>query len=250
MAISHFYYDEQIRTYLKQFCAIFDGLVVQTGIGEDGTAEQITVPTVVGSRDRVVAAIASGNTTNRVFPLPSMAAWVSGLELAPERRKGIGQERTRVHMPAGGIYPDDLRTVTRVMPIPYNMSVELSVYASNTNLLHQILEQILMLFDPILQIQTNDKPLDWTRLTYVELQGINNEENYPASQDRRVLVWSFNFMVPIWISPPMAIKDEIVRKIRITLGDLDGFSLIEVDENGQPQPFETVYASIEVNERK
>lgn len=250
MAISQFYYDEQIRSYLKQFCAIFAGLTVQTGIGEDGTAEQISVPTVVGSRDRVVAAIATGNTTNRVFPLPSMAAWVSGLELAPERRKGVGQEKTKVFMPTGGVYPDDLRTVTRVMPIPYNMSIELSVYASNTQQMHQILEQVLMLFDPILQIQTNDKPFDWTRLTYVELQGINNEENYPASQDRRTLVWSFNFIMPIWISPPMAIRDELVRKIRITLGDLDGFSLLEVDENGQPQPFETVYGNITVTERK
>ncbi len=250
MAISHFYYDEQLRSYLKQFCAIFAGLTVQTGIGESGEAEHISVPTVVGSRDRVVAAIASGNTQNRVFPLPSMAAWVSGLELAPERRKGVGQERTKVFMPQGGVYPDDLRTTTRIMPIPYNMSVELSIYASNTNQLHQILEQILMLFDPILQIQTNDKTFDWTRLTYVELQGINNEENYPASQDRRTLVWSLNFLIPIWISPPMAVKDEVVRKIRLTLGDLDNFSLLEVDENGQPAPFETVYGTIDVTERK
>lgn len=250
MAISHFYYDEQIRSYLKQFCAIFEGLTVRTGKGEDGTFEHISVPTVVGSRDRVVAAIATGNTTNRVFPIPAMSAWVSGLELAPERRKGVGQEKTKVFMPAGGVYPNDLRTVTRVMPIPYNMMVELSVYASNTSQMHQILEQVLMLFDPILQIQTNDKPFDWTRLSYVELQSISNEENYPASQDRRTLVWSFSFLVHIWISPPMEIKDELVRKIRITLGDLDNFNLLEVDETGQPQPFDTVYGTIEVTERK
>jgi hypothetical protein len=240
MAMTHFFYDEQIRSYLKQFCAIFEGLVVQTGIGESGTTEFISVPTIVGNRDRVVAAIAQGNTTNRSFSLPIMSAWVSGLELAPERRKGVGQERTRVFMKPGEVFPDDLKTVTRVMPIPYNLQVELSLYASNTMQLHQILEQILMLFDPILQIQTNDSAFDWTRLTYVEMIGINNEENYPSSQDKRTLTWSFNFVIPIWISPPMAVKADIVRKIILRLGDMDGFDLREVDELGNPQPFQTL----------
>lgn len=240
MAISHFFYDEQIRSYLKQFCAIFDGMVVKTGVGETGQTEFINVPTVVGNRDRTVAAIVQGNTTNRMFSLPIMSAWMSSLELAPERRKGVGQERTRVFMRPGEMFPNDLKTATRIMPIPYNMMVELSVYASNTMQLHQILEQILMLFDPMLQIQTNDHAFDWTRITQVELQGINNEENYPQGTDRRMLVWSFNFMIPIWISPPMAVKSDIVRKIVLRLGDLDNFSLLEVDELGNPQPFKTI----------
>lgn len=250
MAISNYYYDNQLRSYLKQFCAIFAGLKVKTGIGESGESEDLHVPTVVGSRDRVVAAIAGGNTTNRIFPVPTMSAWMSGLEMAPERRKGVGQERTRVFMPSQGIYPDDLRTTTRVMPIPYNMQIELSMYASNTDQLHQLLEQILILFDPILQIQTNDSAFDWTKLTYVELQGINNEENYPIGTEKRILVWSLNFFIPIWLSPPMAIRDDLVRKIKITLGDLDGFNLLEVDEYGQPQPFDKIYGQIEVTERK
>ena len=250
MAITNYYYDEQLRSYLKQFCAIFSGLTVKTGKGETGEIEELSVPTVIGNRDRVVAAIAGGNTTNRVFPIPAMAASMIGLEMAPERRKGIGQERTEVFMPTGGVYPDDLRSVTRIMPIPYNMSMELSVYASNTLQMHQILEQILILFDPILQIQTNDKPFDWSRLTYVELTGINNEENYPSGSEKRIITWSFNFMIPIWLSPPMAVKDELVRKIKITLGDLAGFNLLEVDEYGQPQPFQTIYGQIELTERK
>jgi len=250
MAITNYYYDEQLRSFLKQFCAVFSGLTVKTGKGETGEIEELSVPTVVGSRDRVVAAIAGGNTQNRVFPIPAMSAWMSGLEMAPERRKGVGQERVKVFMPTGGVYPDDLRSVTRIMPIPYNMMIELSVYASNTLQMHQILEQILILFDPILQIQTNDKPFDWTRLTYVELQGINNEENYPSGTEKRILTWSFNFFIPIWLSPPMAIKDELVRKIRLTLGDLAGFDLLEVDEFGQPQPFKTVYGQIDLTERK
>lgn len=251
MAIRNYFYDKQLRSYLKQFAAIFTGLQVLTGKGETGEVETLHVPIIIGSRDRVVAAIAGGNTTNRIFPVPIMSAWMSGLELAPERRKGVGQERTKVFMPQHGVYPDDLRTVQRIMPIPYNMMTELSIYASNTDQLHQMVEQILILFDPMLQIQTNDKPFDWTRLTQVELQGINNEENYPAGTEKRTLIWSFNFVIPIWLSPPMAVKDELVRKIVITLGDMDGFNLQEVDEYGQPQPFDIVYGPpVIVTERK
>ena len=71
--ITHYYYDEQLRTYLLQFCAIFTGLKVATGKGEEGTIEMMTVPINVGSKDRVVAAIMEGNTHNRSFSLPQMS---------------------------------------------------------------------------------------------------------------------------------------------------------------------------------
>ena len=231
--ITHYYYDEQLRTYLLQFCAIFTGLRVATGKGEDGTIEMMPVPINVGSKDRVVAAIMEGNTHNRSFSLPQMSAYITGIELAPERRKGVGVVDSRVYMPAGGVFPNDLAVVKRVMPIPYNLTAEVSIYASNTLQLHQILEQILILFDPMLQLETSDASFDWTKITQVELQGINNEENYPMGTDRRMLVWSLNFLIPIYLSTPLDVKNEIVHKVITRIGDLEGFALNEYDENGE-----------------
>lgn len=248
--ITHYYYDEQLRTYLLQFCAIFTGLRVATGKGEDGTIEMMPVPINVGSKDRVVAAIMEGNTHNRSFSLPQMSAYITGIELAPERRKGVGVVDSRVYMPAGGIFPNDLAVVKRVMPIPYNLTAEVSIYASNTLQLHQILEQILILFDPMLQLETSDASFDWTKITQVELQGINNEENYPMGTDRRMLVWSLNFLIPIYLSTPLDVKNEIVHKVITRIGDLEGFALNEYDENGELQPFATTYYGLNVTERK
>jgi hypothetical protein len=107
--------------------------------------------------------------------------------------------------------------------------------------MHQILEQLLMLFDPILQIQTSDAAFDWTKITTVELLGVNNEENFPPGGDRRVLTWTLNFEIPIYISAPVDITDEIVRKVVIRIGDLAGFQIDEVDENGNMQPFAPGY---------
>lgn len=235
--IPFYYYDGQIRKYLLQFCNIFAGLKVQTGKGECNEPEFMTVPIRVGSKDRVVAALEAGNTQNKPLSLPMMAASVTGLSLSPNR-KGVGVVDRRVYLPMGGVFPDDLRSVVRVMPIPYIMSVELAIYASNTQQLHQILEQVLVLFDPVLQIQTSDGAFDWTKLVSVELTGINNEENYPPGGDRRIITWSLNFEMPIYISAPLDVRDEIVRKIIIRVGDMDGFQVDEFDENGELVPFE------------
>lgn len=236
--INQHFYEGQMKATLLQFCNIFAGLTVSTGKNECGEIEFLSVPITVGSRDRVVAALQAGNTQNRPFSLPILAANITGLNLSPNK-KGTGTIDRRVYLPAGGVYPDDLRTVVRVMPIPYIMNVDLSIYASNANQMHQILEQLLMLFDPTLQIQTSDSAFDWTKIASVELVGINNEENFPPGGDRRVIVWSLQFIIPFYISVPIDIKDEMVRKIFIQIGNLEGFQVNEFDENGQMVPFET-----------
>ena len=244
MAIHEYWYSGQLRNYLLQFCSIFTGLNVRTGKGENGTEMMYMVPVVIGSKDRVVAAIMAGNTQNKPFSIPMMAVQLQGLDLAPELRKGIGYVDRRVYLPSGGVFPDDLSVVTRVMPIPYMANLELAIYASNTEQLHQILEQILLIFDPVLQIQLSDATFDWTKITTVELTGISNEENYPVGQDRRVINWTLNFSMPIYLSAPMNLKDNVIREINIRLGNMDGMSVNEVDENGELQPFTEVFGPI------
>lgn len=244
--ITNYFYEEQLRTYILQFCSIFYDLRVKTGKGECNEEQFITVPILVGNKDRVVSAIMAGNTKNKMFSLPSMAVHMQGLEMAPERRKNPSHVDSRVTMRAGGIFPQDLTVVKRAMPVPYNMTMELSIYASNTQQMHQILEQILVLFNPDVQIQKSDGEFDWTKITKVELVGINNEENYPIGTDRRVIIWTLNFMVPIFLSIPAAAKDEIVRKIILQIGDLSAMNLTEVDDNGELQPFSDPYATLEI----
>lgn len=235
--INHYFYDGQLRSYLLQFCNIFAGLKVATGKGECGDEEFITVPIALGSRDRVAAAIMAGNTQNKPFAVPIMAVQMTGLAMSPNR-KGVGTVDRRTILPNGGIFPNDLKTVTRVMPIQYNMSVELVAYASNTQQIHQIIEQILVLFDPSIQIQTSDAALDWTKITSVELVGINNEENNPPGGDRRIINWSFNFELPIYLSIPMNVKEDLVKSIHVTIGEGSSFHVNEFDENGDLVPFD------------
>jgi hypothetical protein len=245
--INHYFFDNQIRSYLLQFVSIFYGLQVQTGKGECDEAQFMMVPVVIGNKDRVVAAIMAGNTQNRVFSLPAMSAHLSGLAMAPERRRTPGMLDQRTHLKVGGVFPDDLTVIKRAMPVPYNATVELSIYTSNTQQRDQILEQILVLFNPDVQIQKSDGEFDWTRITKVELTDIANEENYPSSTERRMIVWTLTFEMPIYLSVPLGVKDDLVRKIIIQIGSLDSMNINEVDVNGEILPFGDPLATVVVD---
>ena len=236
--IPYFFYEGQLRKYLTQLANVFVGLKVQTGNGECAEPELISVPIRIGSKDRVVAAIEAGNTQNKPFSLPMLALHMTGLSL-PASRKGIGVIDRRVYLPEGGIYPTDLKTIERLMPIPFVMNVDVGIYASNTDQLYQILEQILILFDYTMQLQFNDAPFDWTKITMLELVGMNNEENYPMGADRRVINWTLNFNLPIWMSPPVDVRQDLIQSIKVRIGDLDSLTLDEVDQDGNLVPFIT-----------
>lgn len=208
------------------------------------------MPTVVGNKDRVVAGIMTGNTQNRVFSLPTMSAYMTGLTPNDERRRATGFVDQRVTMKTGGVFPDDLTVVKRVMPVPYDMTLELSIWASNTQQMHQILEQILVLFNPDIQIQKSDGPFDWTRITNITLTDIANEENYPTGTERRMIVWTLSFIMPIYLGIPMGIKDDLVRKVIIQLGDLGSMGTLEVSDDGSLKPFGDAYGTIEITDRQ
>ena len=235
--INNYNYNKQLKKWIISFANIFTGTQVKTGLNGCGEIDTIDVPITYASKDRVVAMLGSGGTQNKQHTLPSMSCYLTNLELAPERRKGVNMVDRRTFMSQGGIFPEDLKTVRRIMPIPYNALFDLTLYASNTDQMFQMLEPIFIMFDPDIQIQKSDAPFDWTKITSVELTNIGNEENIPLETNRRVIIWTLSFSMPIWLSPPMDIKADIINKISIRMGDMSGFSLNEYDENGDLAPF-------------
>jgi hypothetical protein len=238
MAIDNYYYNEQIEKYIVQFMSIFTGMSIHTGIGATGEISSIRVPVHYGSKDRVTSSILSDNTQNKPMRLPVMSCYLRSLAMAPERYKGVGAIRTSAHVPRGGLIPDDIKVVHQYMPIPYMTTLDLSIYTSNLSSHFQILEQILVLFDPILQIQTSDGAFDWGKITTVELRDITFEENYPAATDRRMIVTTLNFEMPIYISAPARLKSEIINDIYLRIGSVDTFGngsqdiLDQLDDQG------------------
>ena len=229
------------------FANIFTGLTVRTGKDGCGDITEVPVPVRYGATDRVAGSIAANNTQNNLHSLPIMSCFMNGIELAPERQKGISTQDRRTYLPQGGAYPTDVQVIQRTMPIPYNLTFELSVYASNTEQAFQILEQILILFDYSIQVQFNDAAFDWAKITSVILDsGPRNETIYPVGTDRQVIVWTFPFTFETWLSPPMEVRNDLINQIMVNIGDMAGYVLEEYDENGNLIPFEENYGSFVV----
>ena len=239
-ALREFWYDEQLKKYLIQFMAIFADMTVQVGRNEDKAPRLAKVPMYSASKDRVVAAIKAENTQNKLIRFPAFTASITAFDQMPERRKGIPNERRNTIMPTGGLFPDDIKVVQQRMPVPYKLTLELNVYASNKDQQFQIMEQIMMLFNPLLQIQRSDEVTDWTMITTVELMGIRPEENLPAGADRRLLLTTLEFEMPVHISAPADVHDRYVKDIYVRVGAVSqsavtSFDMVgELDQQGIP----------------
>lgn len=212
-----FWYQQQLRQYLVQFLAVFADMKVQVGWQDDKQPRLITVPIKNASEDRIVADILAENTQNKMNRLPIMSATLSGIQMAPERRKGVAQVRRSKFLPTGGLVPNDLSIVEQRMPVPYILNFDLAIWASNQDQHYQILEHILTIFDPILHIQTDDDVVDWTRLTTIELMGIQFEEN-PPGPDRRLIQTTISFDVVAYMTLPVVVHNRIVEDIFVRVG--------------------------------
>lgn len=238
MAMNYYYYNKQIKKYLIQFMSIFAGLQVMTENREDGNPKVISVPVHYGSKDRVTASILSENTQNKPIRLPVMSAYLTGIDITPELRKGLGVQRRTPFLPRGEVFPDGIKVAHQLMPIPYRGQIELGIYTSNMDQHLQILEQIMIFFDPSIQIQISDGDLDWARLSTVEMTNINFDENYPAGTDRRMIVSTLGFAVPMYISAPSDAKNNFVAEVYTRIAALEGDAdlnnaLEEIDGTGQ-----------------
>ena len=143
--IKSYYYNQQLKKALIVFANLFSNLRVRTGLNACGEMDEIIVPIHYGAGDRVASAIATGNTQNKLHSLPIMSCYMSGIELAPERKHGHGIVDRRSYLEQGGVFPNDVKFIRRVMPTPYNLNFDLSIYTSNTDQAYQILEQLMII---------------------------------------------------------------------------------------------------------
>lgn len=242
-----YYYNKQLKAYEIQFAAVFTGMEVEIGSRDDIEPKLVTVPIKNASQDRVVGAIIGEYTQNKPIRLPLLSYQLVNIEQAPELRKGVGQMRRNAYAPTGGVIPDDIQVVKQRMPVPYRANFELGIWASNKDQHNQIIEQILTLFDPQLQLQISDDVFDWSRITTLELLDIRFDENIPMGVDRRVLQSSLTFSVPIHLSVPADVRKNIIEKIFMRIGavssDVDTALEILADLDGQGIEYEQIFDS-------
>lgn len=230
--MANFYYDEQIRRFLLQFTRIVSNFEVEYGTDDAGDRSLYRVPVRYGDASRQAAAILQNNSKNSMPATPLMTFYVTGLNYARDRvqepyhvdRKSVRQRVWDENTQSYDTTQAQAFTVERLMPVPYNLEVQLDIWTSNTNQKLQLLEQVLTLFNPAFEIQATDNYLDWTSLSVIFLERTTwSSRSIPQGTDDQIDISSLAFSMPIWINPPAKVKKlGVVQKIIASMYNSDG----------------------------
>lgn len=166
-----------------------------------------------GDPDRQAATVLRQNSENVINSAPRIAVYITGLELDRNRLADatyVGKVHIRERDIEDNVYTSSQGrnyTVERLMPTPYKLSVKADLWSSNTEQKLQILEQILMLFNPSLEIQTTDNYIDWTSLSVVDLNNVMfSNRTIPVGNESNIDIATLELSTPIFISPPTKVK--------------------------------------------
>jgi len=228
-----FSYDGQLRRFIIQFVRMLSNFQVEFGQDTNGNRTLQTVPIYYGDVSRQAAMILKNNSENSLNAVPAMATYISALTYDRERLQNPYHESTirvreQLFDEGSQAYTgvqDGIYTVERIMPAPYKLTMKVDIWTSNTEQKHQLIEQITPLFNPGMEIQSNDNYVDWTSLSVVHLTDVTyTSRSVPMmGDDSSIDVATLTFELPIWITLPAKVKKMgVVAQIVASIYDVNG----------------------------
>ena len=255
-----YFYDKQLRRYIQQFIRIFAGFQVAMHSDTAGNVVYQTAPVRYGDVSRMAAHIVRENSENMIQTTPFISCHVTGLETAPDRRTLGSYEETipvyeKKFNEETGAYEDEqgrAYSIKRYQPVPYNLTMQVDVWTSNTEQKLQLLEQILVLFNPTLNIHTSNNPLDWSTLSYVELIASTwSMRAIPSGVDDIIDISTMTFTMPVLINPPAKVqKQTIIHTIIDNINDTDEAGLDAIRAGQSYSPLFTSYKVVTLDNYK
>jgi hypothetical protein len=207
---------------------------VEYGNENDGPnkAALLRVPVRYGDASRNAQTVIQNNSANQLPSTPLMTFYISSLDYDRPRMQepyfvSKVNVRQRTYDSATETYETtqgNAFTIERLMPVPYKLGITLDIWTSNTNQKFQLLEQVLTLFNPSLEVQSTDNYLDWTSLSVVELESTQwSSRTIPVGTENPIDICTLKFSLPIWISSPAKVKKlGVVERIITSMYDAKG----------------------------
>jgi hypothetical protein len=228
-----FFYDEQIRRFMLQFARIFSNFNVEYGRDEEGANHTlIRVPVKYGDWSRQAQTVLNNNSASTMPSTPMMTFYITALDYDRPRIQepnfistiAVRQRTYDADTDTYETTQGNAFTIDRLMPVPYKLTMNLDIWTSNTNQKFQLLEQILVLFNPALEIQGTDNYIDWTSLSVCELQSTKwSSRTVPIGTDNSIDISTLTFTLPIWLSSPAKVKKlGVVERIVANVFDAKG----------------------------
>ena len=233
MSLTQFFYDEQLRRFLLQFARIFSNFAVEYGRNEEGTDHTLVrVPVKYGDWSRQAQTVLNNNSASTMPSTPMMTFYITNLDYDRPRIQdptfisniAVRQRTYDRNTDSYETTQGNAFTIERLMPVPYKITINLDIWTSNTNQKMQLLEQILVLFNPSLEIQATDNYIDWTSLTTCDLERVTwTSRTVPVGTENPIDIATLTFTIPIWITSPAKVKKlGVVERIITSIFDAQG----------------------------
>lgn len=214
---------EQIKKYISQFMRVFRGFQYDSG---DGLKQ---IPIVYSDMERVAASILTKRDAFTNGKIPMFGAYVTGIELDTENKRS---PRHLDSIPNLTKSPDDRLVTNRLIGPAYIMNMSLTLYASSNSELYQILEQILLVFNPRITIHVDSSALNSDYLSEIILRSIQPEVQVPMATERRVVSVELLFELPVRLTYPKLETDNIIKQIKANIIDeTSDYILSEIEIN-------------------
>ena len=205
-----YFYDGQVKRYLTQFMRLMSNFAYK-----DAKGKLVQIPVRYGDMNRQVAQVLNKNSENIVQSAPFIACYIKSLDFDRDRlqdptyvskvnirERAFDEEGQEYLNTQGANY-----TVERLMPTPYKLQFTADIWTTNVDQKLQILEQLYVLFNPSLEIQSSNNYLDWTSLSLLELTGQTfTSRSVPQGLEQDIDISSMTFNAPIWITTPAKVK--------------------------------------------
>ena len=225
----NYWFDSQLRRYAQQFCRVFQNFQYQTGRQIDGDPEFRPIPVKHGMSNRQVASILLKNSENIMQSVPMIACYISDINISRNRTQApLYVERKQVYERAwdegSQMYTTEEGAryqLNRIVPVPLDLTLKADVWVSNQLQKDQIFEQIIILFNPSIDLQHSNNPFDWGGLTILELTDTTwSSRGMPIGNSDDIEVMTFTFKAEVWIQPPSWLHPQkLIHQIVTNIGE-------------------------------
>lgn len=208
-----YFYNEIFRSVIIGFGSLFNGIQIKKKDEGGDDFSVIKVPLAYGPTQKFLARLQQNPDLNHPtqMTLPRMSFEFTNLAYDPTRKSTKTQSMVITNVNG----EEERKTF---LPVPYNMTIVLSVYTKLNDDMLQITEQIVPYFQPGYTIPIKFLG-DYEEVvnTPVVLENIDMTDEYEGNFDtRRALIYTFTFTAKTMLFGPLTdVSKDIVKKVTI-----------------------------------
>lgn len=209
-----YFYHEILRRTIISFGSLFNNITIKHTNNSNQVVSSIKVPLAYGPTQKFLARIEQVPDLNKPvqMSLPRMSFEFTGLTYDTSRKV------TTTQTFLSAVTADKTQPRKSFMPVPYNMSFELSIMTKLNDDMLQIIEQVIPYFQPAYTMSVDlVETIGEKRDIPVVLEGITMQDDYEGDYStRRALIYTLRFTAKTYLFGPVAdVSKDIIQKVSV-----------------------------------